>query len=58
MSYWSIPSFATHVLANEIIIRMIMEDLNLDFETAEKFCQESTDYGIVIADKVDIEDDV
>ncbi|CCG24137.1 hypothetical protein CORT_0E05520 [Candida orthopsilosis Co 90-125] len=58
MSYWSIPSFATHVLANEVIIRMIMEDLNLDFEAAEKFCQESTDYGIVIADKVDIEDDV
>ncbi|KAG5418571.1 RTC4 [Candida metapsilosis] len=58
ISYWSIPSFATHVLANEVIIRMIMEDLKLDYEAAEAFCQESTDYGIVIADKVDMEDDV
>ncbi|KAI5967942.1 RTC4 [Candida margitis] len=58
ISYWSIPSFATHVLANEVIIRLIMEDMKLDFEQAENFCKDTVDYGIVIADKVEIDDDV
>lgn len=57
ISYWSIPSFATHVLANEVIIQMIMEDLKLDYDAAEAVCTETTDYGIAIADKIEIEDD-
>ncbi|KAI5957776.1 RTC4 [Candida theae] len=58
ISYWTIPSFAIHVLANEVIIRLIMEDLKLDYDDAERFCEKSTDYGIVIADKVEIENDM
>ena len=46
--------FSTYVLANEIIIRMIMEDMNLDFDKSEKFCLETVDYGIVVADSIEL----
>lgn len=49
--------FSTYVLANEIIIRMIMEDMNLDFDKAEKFCLETVDYGIVVADSIEVDYD-
>ena len=43
--------------ANEIIIRMIMEDMNLDFDKSEKFCLETVDYGIVVADSIEVDYD-
>ncbi|KAL6451190.1 RTC4 Restriction of telomere capping protein 4 [Candida maltosa Xu316] len=54
-SYWNISQFSTYVLANEIIIRLIMEDMELDFDAAESFCQQTTDYGIIVADASDID---
>ncbi|KAI5956508.1 RTC4 [Candida jiufengensis] len=58
VKYWSPSSFAIHVLANEIIIRLIIEDLKCNFEKAEEVCQETTDYGIIIADQIEIENDL
>ena len=55
--YWNMSQFSTYVLANEIIIRMIMEDMNLDFDKAEKFCLETVDYGIVVADSIEVDYD-
>ncbi|CAI5759967.1 unnamed protein product [Candida verbasci] len=57
IQWWTKQNFATYVLANEIIIRMIMEDLNFTFERAEKFCQLSIDYGTTVADTIDVIDD-
>lgn len=54
VSYWTVPQFSTYVLANEVIIRMIMEDMNMDFKEAEAFCQKTTDYGILVADAIDV----
>lgn len=56
-SYWNPSQFSTYVLANEIIIRMIMEDMNLDFDKAEKLCLETVDYGIVVADSIEVDYD-
>ncbi|RLV95185.1 Restriction of telomere capping protein 4 [Spathaspora sp. JA1] len=58
VSYWTIPRFCTYVLANEIIIRMIMEDMNCDFDEAEEIIRTTTDYGIVVADSVEVEFDL
>lgn len=54
VSYWTVPQFSTYVLANEIIIRMIMEDMNMDFKEAETFCQKTTDYGTMVADAIEV----
>ncbi|EDK45594.1 hypothetical protein LELG_03773 [Lodderomyces elongisporus NRRL YB-4239] len=58
VTYWSISQFATQVLANEIIIRMIRDDMHYSFKEAEAFCQKSVDYGVIIADEVPIMDDL
>ncbi|ABN68311.2 predicted protein [Scheffersomyces stipitis CBS 6054] len=58
VSYWTTSGFATHVLANEVIIRMAMEDLSCDFDSAERIVMESVEYGKVIADATEIEDDL
>ena len=56
--YWNMSQFSTYVLANEIIIRMIMEDMNLDFDKANfEFCLETVDYGIVVADSIEVDYD-
>ncbi|KAK6458791.1 RTC4-like domain-containing protein [Scheffersomyces xylosifermentans] len=57
VEYWTSTGFATHVLANEIIIRMAMEDLKCPFEEAENVIQNSVEYGKVVTDSVDVEDD-
>ncbi|RCK65234.1 Restriction of telomere capping protein 4 [Candida viswanathii] len=54
VSYWGVAQFSTYVLANEIIIRMIMDDMNMDFEKAQEFCQKTTDYGNVVADSTEV----
>ncbi|KAI5964202.1 RTC4 [Candida pseudojiufengensis] len=58
VKYWTPSSFAMHVLANEIILRMIIEDLKCRFEKAEEICQSTVDYGIIIADHVEIVNDM
>ncbi|EGW31973.1 uncharacterized protein SPAPADRAFT_66652 [Spathaspora passalidarum NRRL Y-27907] len=58
VSYWTIPRFCTYVLANEILIRMVMEDMKCDFEKAEEIISATTDYGIVVADSMEVEFDL
>jgi hypothetical protein len=53
VSYWTTAGFATFVLANEVIIRLIMADFGCGFERAEAIMRESTDYGLEVADATD-----
>lgn len=57
VSYWTLAGFATFVLANEVIIRLIMTDFGCGFERAEAIMQESTDYGLEVADAADFADE-
>lgn len=56
--YWTISGFSTFVLANEILIRMAMEDMGWDFEKTHEFMRNLTDYGRILADSVEIKDDL
>ncbi|GEQ70785.1 hypothetical protein JCM33374_g4464 [Metschnikowia sp. JCM 33374] len=56
--YWSPDMFSMYVLANEIIIRLVMEDMKLSWKQAEALLQETSDYGISIADAIDMDDDL
>lgn len=58
MTYWSTDMFCTYVLANEIILRLIMEDMKLQKSEAERVMKDSIDYGCHIADSQDFADDL
>ncbi|CAK7896890.1 hypothetical protein CAAN1_03S05732 [[Candida] anglica] len=58
LNYWTISGFATFVLANEVIIRLIMEDYQCEFDKAEKIMKESTEYGVAVSDEIDMIDDL
>lgn len=56
--YWGADMFATYVLANEIILRLVMEDLGLKKDLAEKVLKDTVDYGCKLADEEKFEDDL
>lgn len=56
--YWTINGFATYVLANEIILRFIMEDMKCDQARATAIVRESVEYGTVVTDSVGLVDDL
>lgn len=56
--YWTISGFSTYVLANEIIIRLIMEDFGCLEEEAGAKAMQTTDYGSVVTDSVEVIDDL
>lgn len=56
--YWGPDMFATYVLANEIILRLVMEDLDLEKDLAEKLLKDTVDYGCKLADEKKFEDDL
>lgn len=59
VTYWTINGFATFILANEIILRMIMKDFgDCSLERAEEIMRDSTEYGIEVADEIDMIDDL
>lgn len=58
VEYWTINGFSTYVLANEIILRFIMDDMNCDQKRATAIVQESVEYGTVVTDSVDLVDDL
>lgn len=58
VSYWTTSEFATYVLANEVIIRIAMEDCECDFEAAERIILDSQEYGSIVADSIEIIDDL
>lgn len=58
LSYWYADMFCTYVLANEIILRLMMEDLLLLKKEAEKLMKETVDYGTHVADEEIFADDL
>lgn len=56
--YWSPDMFATYVLANEIILRLVMEDMEMSKLQAESFLQKTADYGTYIADEIEFANDL
>lgn len=57
-SYWTINGFTNFILANELIVRMVMEDLNCDFERAQSTVRESVNYGLRYTDIHQFNDDL
>ncbi|GBL49527.1 hypothetical_protein [Candidozyma auris] len=56
--YWTPESFATYVLANEILLRILAADEGLSFAEAERFMKDTIDYGCYAADGVEFKDDI
>ncbi|KAK6205477.1 RTC4-like domain-containing protein [Scheffersomyces amazonensis] len=58
VSYWTTNAFSTYILANEIIIRMTMDDMKLSFTKAEDIIKSTVEFGIIVADSIEIANDV
>lgn len=56
--YWAPDMFCTYVLANEIILRLVMEDMGLDQAAAERLLRATVDYGCHVADHEELADDL
>lgn len=56
--YWTPDMFATYVLANEIILRLVMDDLGVSKRAAEQIMRETVDYGCKLADEQAFADDL
>lgn len=58
ISYWTTSGYATFVLANEVILRLIMEDYSCSLEKSREIMSESSYYGIAITDGMEFLDDM
>lgn len=58
VAYWLPDMFSTYVLANEIIIRLVMADLDISMAKAEAFLRDTVDYGCHVADEIELQDDL
>ncbi|WPK25419.1 hypothetical protein PUMCH_002732 [Australozyma saopauloensis] len=58
LNYWTQDMFCTYVLANEVILRLIMDDMSLLKAEAEKLMKETVDYGCHVADEEEFADDL
>lgn len=58
VSYWTINGFSTFVLANEIIIRFVMEEFNCNMTKAESILKESSEFGTTVSDSTELVDDL
>lgn len=58
VKYWTPDMFATYVLANEIIIQLVMEDMDVTKPEAEKLLKDTIDYGCKLADDQEFADDL
>ncbi|OBA24013.1 hypothetical protein METBIDRAFT_10206 [Metschnikowia bicuspidata var. bicuspidata NRRL YB-4993] len=56
--YWSPDMFCTYVLAPEIILRLVMEDMALSRDEAESLLRQTADFGSHVADGVELVDDL
>lgn len=56
--YWTPDMFSTYVLANEVLLRVLMDDMGLLHGDAEKMMKDTQDYGCYVADDVEFVDDV
>lgn len=58
VKYWTPDMFATYVLANEIILKLVMEDMELLKPEAEKLMKDTVDFGFKVADDEEFQDDL
>ncbi|EGV61420.1 Restriction of telomere capping protein 4 [Yamadazyma tenuis] len=58
VAFWGPEDFCKYVLANEIILRFIMEDYECSFSRAEEIIKETSEYGTSVTDSIDFDDDV
>lgn len=56
--YWTPETFSTYVLANEVLLRLLVEDEGMSFAKAEHFLKDTIDYGCHVADGVEFKDDI
>lgn len=56
--FWGVADFLTYVLANEIVLRLVMEDFNCTIARAEDIVQSTVEYGSAITDGIDLEDEL
>ncbi|ODQ80358.1 hypothetical protein BABINDRAFT_161308 [Babjeviella inositovora NRRL Y-12698] len=52
LRFWSIDSFASYVLANELLCRLVIEDYKCSEDQAYAVMESTADYGKYIADRV------
>lgn len=58
LSFWGIEDFCKFILANEIIIRLVMEDYKCDLAKAEEIVKTTAEYGRVVSDSKELDDDL
>ncbi|KAG7661499.1 RTC4 [[Candida] subhashii] len=70
VAYWTVSKFCTYVLANEIIIRMVMDDKRVPNkhytvqeerelrQAAERTMRETVEYGTIVADSIEVKNDL
>lgn len=58
IAYWSPDMFSTYVLANEIILRLVMDDMKLLKKEAEQLLRDTVDFGSHLADEREFADDL
>lgn len=56
--YWTPEGFSAYVLANEIILRIVMDDMGVSMDEAERLLKDTRNYGCFVADKVPFENDL
>lgn len=58
VSFWTIDGFCTYILANELILKFIMQDCQCSLDDAKNIICDSVDYGLYVTDTVDMHDDL
>lgn len=58
VSFWTVDGFCTYILANELILKFIMQDLQCSLNDAKNTICESVDYGLYVTDTKDLHDDL
>lgn len=58
IAFWQPLDFCKYVLANEIIIRLVMEDYKCLFDKAERIVRDTSEYGKAVVDSIELEDDL
>ncbi|ODV70390.1 hypothetical protein HYPBUDRAFT_89454, partial [Hyphopichia burtonii NRRL Y-1933] len=58
LRYWTTNDFSAYVLANEIIIRLVMEDMHCSQSKAEDIINKTTEYGTIVMDSIPLEHDL
>lgn len=58
VSFWTIDGFCTYILANELILKFIMQDFQCSLDDAKNTISDSVEYGLYVTDTIDMHDDL